>query len=356
MRINYVLPRSLNVPMGGYKVVFQYARELGKLGYDVHIYFSTNVSMKQVGYWKQWLKGHLSAKKFRQVTWFDFGDSNVKLHFDQSREQIKRINEGKIIATHWSTVDVVRESKCDDKFYFLQDYEIFDPNVDEKKLNKTWDELTINIVISTWLLDKAAELGVRGKTHLLSNFIDTGEFPIVSSGENNKRNAISFLWHNNPRKQSEMGIQIANKLKDMYPELEIMMFGVDIPNSLDNVDRFRIYNNASIKELRKIYKQSMVYFMPSNKEGWGLTGMEAMACGAAVVSVDNGGIWEYADQKSAVIVDNDVDQLFNAIVDLLEHPKKREQLVTNAYQRVTELTLAKQTKKLVQILSENKGV
>lgn len=354
MRINYVLPRSLNIPMGGYKVVFQYARELGNLGHNVHIYFSTNVSMKQIGYWKQWLKGHLSAKKFRQVTWFDFGDSNVKLHFDQSREQIKRIDEGKIIATHWSTAKVVSECLCKDKYYFLQGYETFDPNASKQQIDNTWRLPLTKIVISDNLFKITKKLGVENSTKLLKNFVDTKEFPIRINNSDDDRDSISFLWHENPQKQSELGLKIAKRLHHQFPNLKIKMFGVGIDGNIPNW--IEIINNATVDDLNIIYRKSLVYYMPSAYEGWGLTGMEAMACGAAVVSVDNGGIWEYADQKSAVIVDNDVDQLFNAIVDLIEHPKKREQLVTNAYQRVTELTLAKQTKKLVQILSENKGV
>jgi hypothetical protein len=42
------------------------------------------------------------------------------------------------------------------------------------------------------------------------------------------------------------------------------------------------------------YNQCSVFLVPSRGEGFGLPALEAMACGAAVVSTDNGGVSDYA--------------------------------------------------------------
>lgn len=349
MRINFVLPRSTNRPMGGYKVVFQYANQLQKNGNDVHIYFSLNANIKSKKFIKQKIKGYINPRVYRKISWFDL--EKIHLHFDVSLNEIKKIKNDIIIATHWSTAEAVLESVCEKKFYFIQGYEIFDPCVNADRLNATWRMPMKKIVISKWLYDKAKELGVSSSTILLPNFIDTSEFPILDSEKNEVRDSVSFLWHANPNKQSKMGIQIARRLLKKYPEIKVIMFGVDIPKLRDK--RILCFNNASIHDLNMIYRRSIVYFMPSCKEGWGLTGMEAMACGAAVASIDNGGIWEYADNNTAYIVKNDIDKLEEAICNLIEDESLRRTKIKNATNRIKKMTLENETKILFHILEHN---
>ena len=45
--------------------------------------------------------------------------------------------------------------------------------------------------------------------------------------------------------------------------------------------------------LRSLYHRTRIFMVPSQYEGWGLPGSEAMACGAALVSTDNGGVRGY---------------------------------------------------------------
>ena len=61
----------------------------------------------------------------------------------------------------------------------------------------------------------------------------------------------------------------------------------------------------------------------------GLTIIEAMNEGTAVITTDAGGITEYINEKSAVILKRDekiIDQIANAINNLKEHPELRNQL------------------------------
>lgn len=335
MRINFVLPRTINKPMGGYRVVYQYAKRLAEDGNDVHIFFLIHdhkFSLKTIIRKIDGLTFH--RKKYRYISWFDL--RKVRLHFDQTLEDIAAISQGKIIATHWSTARVVCESQCKpkDKFYLIQDYEIFDPFVTKKELENTWKLPLKKIMVSKWLIRKGAELGINPcSMFYVPNFINTSEFPIKR--DNCDRNIVSFLWHNNPRKQSQMGIKIVSKLKLKYPKLRFIMFGVNITDFPKNVE---IIENANVQQLNYIYRHSIVYFMPSSKEGWGLTGMEAMACGAAVATIDNGGIWEYANENSAVIVRNNKRKLFCAIVKLIEDKKYREKIVKKAYYNVEHFT------------------
>lgn len=333
--------------MGGYKVVYQYAKRMVEDNYDVHIYFLMLNHKYEIKTILKKIQGSLiKRKKYRKVDWFDL--KGVKLHFDQSIEDVEKISHGKIIATHWSTANIVYNSRCNDKekFYFIQGYELFDPQVTKKVLDDTWKLPLKKIVVSKWLMKKGIELGVLPADLIyVPNFVDEREFP-TNKNENYKRNCVSFLWHTNPRKQAKMGLSVVMQLKNKFPQLNFVMFGeninISVPKDIKTIE------NANLQQLNDIYRHSIVYFMPSRKEGWGLTGMEAMACGAAVVSIDNGGIWEYADNDSAVIVDNDKEQLEKAIIKLINNPSFRTKIVNSAYRNISEFTFKKSYKRFLR--------
>lgn len=345
MRVNFILPRNTNKPMGGYKIVYQYAKRLALDGNEVHVFFAMFGSKFNLKTILRKIDGlTLHKQKYRSISWFNL--KNVKIHYDQTDEQVYKISKGKTIATHWATAKFVNGCHCknNEKFYFIQDYEIFDSNVTKEQLEETWKYPIQKIMVSKWLVKKAREMGISSKNiNYVPNFIDTNEFPIINN-ELTQRNCISFLWHNNVRKQSDMGIRIAEKLKKTYPLLKIIMFGSDISAKPNNVI---IVDNADIRQLNNIYRHSIVYFMPSRREGWGLTGMEAMACGAAVATIDNGGIWEYANDKSAIIVKNNEDELFKAIKRLIDNSSLRKKIVNNAFNEIKNFTFNKSYQKLL---------
>lgn len=315
MRINFVLPRSTNTPIGGYKIVLQYADFLTtKYSDDVHVYFVINAKKWSV----QGLRAKISGltwkrRIYRQIDWITVS-SNVKMHFDVFPEDIEKFDDaefGKVIATHWSTAEIVANTKIPskNKFYFIQHFEVFDPNATRDQVENTWKLGLHNIVIADWLKKIGDHLEVA--TSYVPNFVDIGESPIRSF-ESSFRNRVTILWHENPVKQTGLGLELLEKLHDLYPSLKMTVFGAHISGDLPKyVEAFSGLNTKQISE--QILSQTLLYIMTSREEGWGLTAMEAMASGAPVISVDNGGINEFAEnEKSALIVLNSFESLMLA--------------------------------------------
>lgn len=355
MRVNFVLPRSANLPMGGYKMVFKYANEFAdNYGVEVHIYFLINGNFRSFAGFKTWIAG-LTFKHgtYRNISWFKF-ISDVHLHFDVFSKTINKISRGSVIATHWSTVNAVLSSKVShaNKFYLIQDYETFDPQAPKGAVDKTWQTSLKKIVVSKWLEKKAVELNAK-PVHILTNFIDISEFPIRDEPLSLfERDTVSFLWHDNERKQSWMGLEIIERLHSEFPHLKFLTFGSTLP--IDPPEYLSTIGNANPETLSKnVYGRSIVYFMPSRKEGWGLTGLEAMASGAVVVSVDNGGIHEYAvDGKSAIIVANSENKLLEAIKSVLINKELRLKIQKNGFQTARSFDMKKQTKLFYELLTQ----
>lgn len=119
------------------------------------------------------------------------------------------------------------------------------------------------------------------------------------------------------------------------------------------VGELGIENSVSITgflpedEVRKLMTNAQIVVVPSRAEAQGLTLLEGMAAGAAIVAADVGGIPEVVrDSVEAYLVPpEDIASLVNRIGDLIMDPVKRQSLADGAQKRVVnyswETTLAK---------------
>lgn len=86
--------------------------------------------------------------------------------------------------------------------------------------------------------------------------------------------------------------------------------------------------------LSSLYNRTRVFLVPSEYEGFGLPGLEAMACGAALVSTRNGGVESYADESCALLCPpRRPRQLAAAVERLLTDDHLRLQLARSAVRR-----------------------
>lgn len=77
-----------------------------------------------------------------------------------------------------------------------------------------------------------------------------------------------------------------------------------------------------------LYRRAAVYVNPSLKEGWGITNIEANACGTAVVANDAPGLRDsVVHEKTGLLYrTNNVKSLVESIRSLITTPRKREML------------------------------
>lgn len=349
MKVQFVLPPNYNQPVGGYKVVFQYANWLSSKGHEVHIYF---MNLKEFFGKKQirWIKRLLARQNnpTNKITWYPI-DTTVSIHYNASPKEIEQLHDGVLIATFWKTAISVLKSNVSlqNKYYFIQDYEIFATS--EKNVIKTWHYPLKKIVVSKWLEEKANQLGEYAE--LIPNFIDRADFYEIN--ENIAYPTVSMLWHDNPRKGSVVGLDILKKIKKEIPDLHAIFFGKNTPP--DNLPNWiEYYQNAGVKELRdEIYGKSNVYLMPSEFEGWGLTAMEAMAVGTPVISFENGGIRNFADEQSAILIPvGDISTMEIQLKQLLYDKEKRIRIKGSAVDKLKEYTMTSSGCQFEKIISK----
>ena len=87
-------------------------------------------------------------------------------------------------------------------------------------------------------------------------------------------------------------------------------------------------------------------------EGWVLTGMEAMASGAVVVSSRIGGIVDYANDNNSVLIEPDNKAEFvNAITNLLKNDEQRIAVATKGNEDVKQYVIDKSGERLLKIIN-----
>lgn len=198
------------------------------------------------------------------------------------------------------------------------------------------------------------------KTHLIEDFnLKEEELRLINNGiDVDKFTVNSLQWTADYKKKLGLGngpvIGIIARLSDVkghiyliqamklvlekYPEAQLLIFGegkmkgelVSLTNKLGIEKQvFFLPNAADTKDVLSIMD---IFALPSLKEGLGLSLMEAMGMGIAVIGSNAGGIKSLIrDGFSGLLVEpRDYKQLSRAIIGLLGDPRKRKIFGENA--------------------------
>lgn len=213
------------------------------------------------------------------------------------------------------------------------------------------------LTVSDYIKESISDFMPDCKTQTLYNAIDTknffpkekpslkreeiglnsNDFVIVYSGRINKEKGISEL------------IDAMLQLKD-YPNIKLMIIGGTFYGNAKNEDEFV----RSLKNKAKSIEDKIVFtgFIPYKNvpdylhladiaalpsmwdEPFGLTIVEALAAGLPLITTRSGGIPEICEGVATIVNrDNIVNNLASAILDLYQHPEKREQMAKASIER-----------------------
>lgn len=358
MKITFVLPRLTLQPTGGGKIVYQYANALAEAGHAVEVIHPRTLflwDLRKTALSKLPALGADCAKALGLLRgrneavpgWMTLHPA-VKITVVPALYARHVPDADIVVATLWRTAEyVVRlpESKGR-KFYFIQHYETW--SGPEPRVNRTLQSNMCKIVISGWLKELIGKLA-GDVAHQIPNPVDHEEF-FVTSGLDARPRVVSMLYSPHTWKGAAEGITALGLAKAAFPDLEAILFGTGArPNSLPGWISY--VQDPPRRQLREsIYNASSIYLCPSWSEGWGLPALEAMACGCAVVTADNGGTRDFVlnGENGAVVPPRSGQALGEALIALLADDARRAAFAARSVDLARQFTLASSVDKLAR--------
>lgn len=352
-KILFLLPEYYEKPIGGYKVVFEYANRLSSSGYEVSIVYPSFLYFKRSSM-KRKLKMifffiyHFIVPRKGVNVWFPL-DERVKSYYLFSlNEKFIPIADFYVATANETAVflDGYKNVRQENKFYLIQALE--DWQWGREEVFKTWKLNLRKIVISPWLKSIAESL--NEKAILIENGVDRKNiFKTINASEKNKFQ-IMMLYHKQKQKGCEDGLKALKIVKEKYPSLTSVWFGsYSPPASLPNWITY--YKMPEEKKLNELFNQSAIYIAPSHNEGFGLTIGEAMMCECAVACTNAGGFLTMAKDRETALISNvgDYTALAANVIELIENDDLRIYIAENGNKNIQSFTWSRAYQKFEKL-------
>lgn len=350
MIISFLLPCKTSFPSGGFKIIFEYANRFAEIGYEVNIIMPAilyTVKNKLAGlvrypYYK--LTG-----KYTPNNWFKLNKKINCIYIWSLKE--KNVPKSDIfVASSVETSYYLNEYKQDcKKFYFIQDFEVWDMN--EKQVMKSYTFPLKKITISPWLQSKIREAG--SDAVLIPNGFDFDYFKFSKPLTERNKYSVLMMYHKDERKRCVDAINAIKLVKDKYPNLEVKMFGVpDKPNNIPF--DFEYFQKPSKEIHNHLYNSAAIFIAASKAEGMALPPAEAMQCGCALCCTNIGGFAVYAKDKETAYISEvfNVEQLAHNIMYLIENDEERFRIANNGRHFISTFTWDKAFSKFKLTIEE----
>jgi len=304
LTVNFVLPSYVPTPIGGYRIVYQYANYLAARGHDVSILFPrfcTDTAVPR--FVVSFIGKALWAVRLRiahrpMVDWQPIHPA-VKLRLVRDISDRSLAHADAVFATAWDTAGPVARLSASRgrKFYLIQHHETW--SGPEAEVNATWLLPMQKIVISRWLMAFGERLGASDMIHI-PNAIEHERFRVTTQPEN--RDGICALYNHAPYKGTPVLLDVLAGFHAISPATRVRMFGQG-PRGAELPDWIEYHRNPGQDVLvEQIYNRSLVYVSASIAEGWALPPAEAMACGCLFVGTDIGGFRDYAENGATALL------------------------------------------------------
>lgn len=194
------------------------------------------------------------------------------------------------------------------------------------ELKKQWftgvKDMTI-VTPSYWLSDLVKESYLKDyPVKVINNGIDLGVFKPTVSDFRAKNDldgkfiilGAASIWEK--RKGIDVFIELAKRLDDRF---KIVLVGTNDEDDKilpDNI--ISIHRTSNQKELAEIYSSADLFFNPTREENYPTVNMESIACGTPVMTFRTGGSPEIIDDKTGIVVEDNIDAIEQKIISICE--------------------------------------
>jgi len=344
LRITFVLPLPGTNPIGGFKVVYEYANFLAAAGHRVTVVhpaifridqplhsLELRSAAKTVGLY---LRNRITGD-FRPTRWFEVLPA-VRMLWVPSLAERYVPNGDVLIATAWETAEwaVQYSPSKGRKFYLIQHFETW--AADPERVLKTWKMPFEKIVIARWLQEIAEQHGESA--HLIHNGLDFKRFSLDIPIEARDPDRVLLIQHSLDWKGTADGRAAFEFARREHPALKLTLFGLTPPAASTPDIEFHL--NPSQAFLRELYNSTAIFLSPSWSEGFGLPAAEALQCGAALVATNIPGSASFAihDETALLCPIKNPAAMAENILRLVREPALRVRLAKQGNEFIQQFT------------------
>lgn len=117
-------------------------------------------------------------------------------------------------------------------------------------------------------------------------------------------------------------------------------------------DDVEYYQNPTKQKLLDLYSNSDIFIFPSLEEGWGLTPLEAMACGCVVVGTNTGFVLDLGQHENNMMIStpNNVDEMVENVEQLIMDTELMKKIQKNSIETIRQLEWKQSVQKLISFI------
>lgn len=348
------IPRNI---VGGRKVVYDYANWFSKREHDVTILYSLNLLYRKYGTVPKifiWLISCLLCRYYPRWIHLD-KRIKTKVLYKWANPYIPNgdifVGAGSTLTQYINCLDTKKGKAVN----FVQDYENWE--LSDKEVCDTYRLNMCHITISKYLYQLVCQFANVHNVYYVPNGINVEIYKLKVPIEKRNPRSIITLYHESNRKGVKYALEAIDNLIIKYPDIQVNMFGT--PRRPEKMNaRINYIQNATPNQVCDLYNKSAISLCASLQEGFGLTGMESMACGCALITTNTGGVNDYAkDGETALFVETkSAKDIVEKISYLFEHNEERISLAERGRENiVSNFSFEKSAQILENILLGTSG-
>ena len=348
MKILQVTPFFSPVHGGSAEVPYHLSEELVKRGHEVTIYTS-DYKLSQ-----EYISSIPGVKVHSFRTWLSL--ANLYLTPGIIKKAREEIRHSDVIHMHnyrtFQNVVVAHYARKHSIPYVLQAHGSATTFFQKRWLKRTFDAIwgyrilkdaSKVIAVTEMEAEQYKSMGiVENKIEVVQSGIDLSEFDNLPErgefrrkhGLDSKQKIILYLGRINRIKGLDLLVKAFTELSKPLNEAKLVIVGPDdgylhflkkLIADLEISHKVLFTGPLYERERLRAYVDADVYVLPSSYEIFGITILEAMACGIPVVVTDRCGIADVINGQAGVAVSYDKDELSNAILRMLSDEKMRRE-------------------------------
>ncbi|MBL7999586.1 MAG: glycosyltransferase family 4 protein [Candidatus Kapabacteria bacterium] len=217
-------------------------------------------------------------------------------------------------------------------------------------------------VVSKSTFDEFMKRGFKPQQFsIIYNALDHSAFP-MNVGKKSAHPVISYFGRVKKYKSPDHLLQAFSQISTVFPDAELHYIGGGdfIPELKQMASHLqldtRVIFHGRVDETEKLRLLSMAWCMvnTSMKEGWGITTIEANACGTPVLSANVPGLRDSVrvGQSGDIYEYGDIEQLSQKLTNIIENEEYRQHVSYGAVEWASSFSWDTSAKEMINLIAD----